>query len=379
MVFGLLPLFVPGNGKLRERFKYTRPAQRLLAAMIIVAVLVTPLLYKVHFLGDKQLADVTTLGELEPLSLAQIKLCVTPESRYGVEEPPVPRLEVEKYEPHTLGLGIFFVDGGEVPLHPDAIPILQRFVREHDYSVMRRAAIANAVGTYHKLWQPAEAIRLQQQWVQEGELFNPMILWTMIQLKWLIQAAPINDETRHLLATLSDETQYFIGDGATVRLAMAWARFGNAKQMNRFLDRAKEVYPDKYRQLELTPAKLATGEITGHIVMPGEETGIRVGLFRVNETPLQAAKRKRRDKSERQSQPFSANWITVTTSTVLSEDGHFHFKNLGSGEYYLALLVPRERLNGAEKIAGHHIPDVITLLSAQHPKRDLGEIRLVPE
>jgi len=70
--------------------------------------------------------------------------------------------------------------------------------------------------------------------------------------------------------------------------------------------------------------------------------------------------------------------VRLTASTILGADGRFTLQDLGSGDYYLALLVPSDKLADKTGIAGVNVPDVIRL-GAASPRRDLGTIRLTPQ
>jgi len=378
ITFGLLPLFKPGAGGLRARMTASRPALWLLGIVVVASLLVTPLLYSIHLLGDRTVAGVTGVDKIEPLSLSEIRLCTAGECLCNSEESSALLLEVREYDEDISGLG-FLMQGGEVPLHPDIVPVLDQFLREHEHSVLRRSAMADVIELHRQLWQPLASHRVMEQLIREKHLESEPIIWTMLRAAWLERAAPINDETRRMLSYLSDETRFFISDHYAIKLANAWARFGDEQQMNRFLEQARQYDPEEYQDLDLQPAKLTSGQIKGQLNMPGDVAGIRVGLFRRPETPLQQAKARQSGKPQQEEKrSISFYWMNAVTSTILSSDGEFQFTNLGSGDYYLALLVPQDKLGGAEKVAGHHIPDAITL-NTQHPKRDLAEIRLVPE
>jgi len=62
----------------------------------------------------------------------------------------------------------------------------------------------------------------------------------------------------------------------------------------------------------------------------------------------------------------------------LQADGRFSLKNLDSGDYYMAALIPEEKLQGKTGISGINVPDLIKL-SILVPRRDLGVIQLTAQ
>jgi len=384
IVFGLLPVFVPGAGSWRKRLATSRPALILVVATLVVAAVAVPLVAQTHLLGSKKLVEVANLSGIRPLSLRHIKLCLDRACRVKGDKSPRPVLMVDKPIEQVSTFG-FIYSGGNIPLHPDTVAALEKFVVEKGkYSVLRKSAIMGTSEIYKMLWQPLDAYRTVERFVAQGHLKHGSILWTQIELAWLANGSPISAEARKRLEALSDDKRYFIGHRAAVRLATAWARFGNMPRAQAFLDRARKAQPGKYDHVKLVRADLANGRISGRLAMPGGTDGIRVGLFRVTKDPTSresSSLRKRAGsklKTEKPRFPFAGSIVRLTDSAVLSGDGRFSFGNLGSGEYYLALLVPADKLNGKDRVVGNNVPDLIRL-NAPNPRRDLGVFRLTPQ
>ena len=374
VIFGLLPAFVPGPESWRQRLSCVRPALVLLTISLAAAVIALPMLSAVHYLGSKRLVAAADLSAIQPLSLRFVKLCKDKECRVKGDQSPNPVLTVGKPITQVPTYGLMVVDGGMVPAHPDTVPALEKFVAEHRRSVLRKAAMTGAVEVYKQLWQRQDAARLWERFVQQGDLHDSTLIWQQVQLAWLVNASPINAETRALLESMSDDRQYVIGGRAAVRLAAAWARFGDMTKANLFLDRAKKANPEKYDEVKLACADLVNGYIGGQIVMPAGTEGVRVGLFRVSPDPT----RKPDAQSGKPASFGSGSLVRLTDSAMLAADGRFAFQGVGSGEYTLALLIPGAKLQEKNAVAGYNVPERI-VLGAAAPRRDLGSIRLTPQ
>jgi len=316
---------------------------------------------------------VVDFSTIEPLSLQTIKLCHNKACRVKGDRSASPVLAVGQPVGQVAAAGMTLTDGGFVPLHPDTVKLLEQFVAEHRYSVLRKSAMIGAMEVYQKLWQRDDEFRLLDRFVARGDLQSGTILSTQRQLAWLVYAAPINADTRALLESLSDDRHYYIGSRAAARLAVAWARFGDMDRADVLLARARRASPGKFDHVQLARADLNHGRISGRIVLPGGAEQVRLGLFRVSPDPT-----RKPEKLPGHPAAFSVtSTVRLTTSVVLGADGRFALDDLGSGDYYLALLVPSGQLAGADQVAGRNVPDLIRL-SAAAPRRDLGTIRLTP-
>ena len=373
-VFGALPAFVSGAGDIRTRLNRVRPALVVLAVIGVATLISLPMLNAIHALGAKRLAQVSNLSAIQAQSLSLVKLCLAKDCRVKGDTSTNPSLRVGKPLSQAAAQGAMMVDGGYVPLHADTVPVLEKFVADHRYSILRKAAMSGAAEVYTRLWQRRDAERVWQQFLQQGYLDNTTILWSQLQLAWLVNAAPVNAETRALLETMSDEKQYWIGNRAAIKLAAAWARFGDINKANELLARAKTAQPGKYDYVQLAQADLADGKISGTIAMSSGAGDIRVGLFRVSPDPA-----RKPEPGFRASSLMDRNAaVRLTDSAVLNAEGRFSFENLSSGEYHLALLVPEAKLGGKQAVAGLNVPDLIKL-NKTNSRRDLGVIRLSPQ
>jgi len=374
-VFGLLPAFVPGTGSLRTRMANVRPALLLSAAVAVAALVSLPILNSVNYLGSKTLKQAADFSGIQPQSLQLVKLCQDRGCRVKGDKSVNPVLAVGKPHDSVMAYGMMMIGGGPVPLHADTVKKLEQFVHEHRFSVLRKAAMLGASDVYLQLWQRADAAQLWNQFVSQGELKDATLFWTQMQLVWLMNASPINLDTRALLESMSDDKQYRIGAYAALRLAATWARFGDMDKANAFLAQARQANPGKFDYVKLAPADLANGQVRGKLVLPAGTTGVRVGLFRVNPDPTRKS-----DSTWDSGSSLVGNnpAIRLTGSAVLSADGSFVFDGLGSGDYYLGLLVPQDKLGGRHAVVGRHVPDRITLNKASS-RRDLGVIKLTPQ
>ncbi len=383
VVLGLLPAFVPGAGSWRERMAATRPALILAAGALVVGALSLPVLSRIDYLGNKTLVDVAELSGIRPLSFRLVKFCADKNCRDSKDHSANPALKTGESIVRVAGFGMLR-DGGHVPLHPDTVVALEKFVAgKGANSMLRKSAMMAATEVYKTLWQPRDSFQLTERFTQQGSMKHGSLINTQIQLAWLMRAAPINAETRAMLEELSDDKRYFIGARATARLAAAWARFGDMKRAEGLLASARKTSPGKYDHIKLVPGGQINGQLSGRIVVAGSTSdGIRAGLFRQTEDPTKKVSPDdlRKQKLSKGSVPgFAYPGISLLTeSTVLKADGRFAFRNLGAGDYYLAILLPDEKLKDKARLTGTNVPDLIKL-SAAAPRRDVGVIRLTAQ
>lgn len=383
IAFGLLPAFIPGSGSGRARLSATRPALILVAGALVVGAIAVPALYSIDFLGQKRLAGVADLSGVRPFSFHRVKFCADSNCRVRKDRSANPALETGKPITQVTAFGSL-MGGGYVPLHPDSVAALERFVAgKGKHSVLRKSAMVGAAEVYQALWLPRESFQAIDRFTRQGSMKHGSLLHTQIKLAWLMRAAPINAETRAMLEELSDDKRYFIGGRGAARLAAAWARFGDMKRAEGFLASARKASPGKYDHIKLVPGSLRNGQLSGQIAMPGVASdGIRVGLFRLTDDPTKpvAATATKKKPSPKGSTPaFNSTGISLLTeSMVLKADGRFAFQNLGAGDYYLAVLIPDDKLKGKAALTGVNVPDLIKL-SAAAPRRDVGVIRLTAQ
>ena len=381
IAFGLLPAFIPGKGGWRARITATRPALILAAAVLVAGVVALPVLRSIDFLGKPKLADVAELSGIQPLSFRLVKFCGDKNCRVTKDISVNPALTVGSPVTQVSTFGSFY-GGGDVPLHPETVATLERFVAEDGkHSVLSKSAMMGAAEVYRTLWQPHEYFELIDRFTQQGSMKHGSLLQTQMKLAWLMRSAPINAETRAMLEQLSDDKLYFIGSRAAARLAAAWARFGDMKRADVFLALARDAKPDRYEHIKLSAGNLSNGRLAGQIAMPGATAaGIRVGLFRLTDDPTKPVSSVKKEKSPRDLKPaFTNTGMTVlAASAVLAADGRFAFRDLGEGDYYLAVLIPDETLKIKDRIAGDNTPDLIRL-NAAAAHRDVGVIRLTTQ
>lgn len=380
IVLGLLPAFVPGMGSWRERMVATRPALILAAGALVVAAVSLPVLSRIDYLGNKKLVDVAELSGIRPLSFRLVKFCADKNCRDSKDRSANPALKTGEPIVRVIGFGMLR-DGGHVPLHPDTVAALEKFVAgKGANSMLRKSAMMAATEVHKALWQPRGSFQLTERFTQQGSMKHGSLINTQIQLAWLLRAAPINAETRAMLEQLSDDKRYFIGNRASARLAAAWARFGDMKRAEGFLAQARKASPGKYEYIKLIPGGPINGQLSGQIAVTGSSNdGIRVGLFRLTDDPTRKVSPAdiRKQKQSKGSVPgFLHPGVTLLTeSMVLKADGRFAFRNLGAGDYYLAILLPDEKLKGKAALTGVNVPDIIRL-NAVAARRDVGVIRL---
>ena len=369
LAFGLLPLFVPGQGHWRTRAQAARPGL-LLAAVVVVAGLITlPLLISTNYLGRTTLVEAAGLQSIRPLAFHTLRLCAAScASSDGKSNPGILQAGPRIDQVHGLGA----LDSGvSVPLHPDVVPALDEFATGPGrHSVLRKSAQLSALEIHDALWEPQQTDRLHAQLVQRGEI-DGFLIYQQVRLARLMQAAPINAESRAMLEQLSDPRQFHVSGKAAVKLAAAWARFGDTKRARNILSEAQRQAPGRFDNIQLPVTTLRNGSVSGRLALAGQSVeGVRVGLFRMtNDDPT-------RPNEQSAATRFTSTPVSrLSSSVVLKSDGRFVFSDLSNGDYFLALLIPADLLNDRQAIRANPIPDRIEV-STRRPQRELGLIQL---
>lgn len=379
LALGLVTLFLVGEDTLRVRLQRVKPGLYLLVMVIGATLLAIPVLHYTHFLGNQTLAAAAKINITKPLVLHQVVFCPEAPCRVAGDTAENPALAIGKPINKVSTYGIYEAMS-DLPLDPSIVPQLETFINTRGkHSVLRKAAIYAAQDIYTALWQPHEISELFSRLLQRGDIKDAGLLQTQIQLAWLMHAAPVTAENRAILENYSDSNKYYIGAKAAARLASAWARFGDMTRANAMLVKARQLAPDKYTQLTLTPGILTNGSVEGQLELTGKSvTGVRLGLFRSSPSDLPNSAITNSAGKPNSMTPvsqYSTSRVKLTESVMLPADGHFHFEHLGEGDYFIALLIPDTLITNKSVLHGEHVPGKITLQPA-HSKIELGTIQL---
>lgn len=158
----------------------------------------------------------------------------------------------------------------------------------------------------------------------------------------LLRAGPLTDarlaKLRQLDAAAKDRRSGFEGVTASQYIfegfSAAYARFGLEDDARRWLYRIDNLWPVNDKKIEVTPVEdMRDGRITGRLLQDGRGVSdVRVGLF-----------------FAWRSTATNSTHYFLSGSQFPEADGSFDFESLGPGRYHLALMGPRERLEGGAR------------------------------
>lgn len=152
-----------------------------------------------------------------------------------------------------------------------------------------------------------------------------------------LSIAPPSPEALGALGALADETAHRIGPMGASRIALAYARLGDAAQASVWARRGAEG-----------PRGVPAGLLDlsgGGGLKPGRISGSLKGL-----KPLRIALYRRTAPEA----PYLLDAAGLVASTESDANGRFSFRGLPAGRYYLALAFPAgERPRGEIRVSGH--------------------------
>ena len=358
LLYGLLPLFTPGAGKLSQRISAAVYGWYVAGGLLLVCLASLPYLFYVDLLGNNSLVQAAGLQHVQALAFRSLKFCDDPACKES--DKPVTGIVIGKTVDTAIP-SIGYTQNISIPINPVAIPLLEQFVAgPGQHSVLRKAAVMGGLEIYRVLEQPRMANALEKKYLMEGILNHTDTLHNARQLGLLSGSLPVDSDMRAQLNHLSDDKLFYAGARASALLATAWARFGDMERANHFLDRARKLNPEKYTKLTLQPSTLLNGSVNGKVELKGHDvTGLRVTLWR---------------KSKDIDRDYSS--LRISDSFDLQADGSFKFNNLTDGEYFVGLQLPLSVVSEKDILTGKNIPNRIVLDKA-HPKHDVGLIQLV--
>lgn len=243
-------------------------------------------------------------------------------------------------------------DCGTIPVSLTNIGLLRQYLNEQPQSIFRYGAEDAIVASWFQLWDSDQATKSQYQ--TQNDMLQRMVFLNRLS------ALPITPENQRLLDEYRDESRWWVGHKAALRLASAAIHFNDFDQARHWLTMARtRGASDETLTTIAIPAqpRLVHGEIHGRIQT---DRPVIIALLRGSDT----------EQGVELDTTFLSlnlvdNWEVATSST-------FSFKNLGEGRYFLALKYGGERAD-----ISMSKPRYIIEVTPNQKNIDLGTINLI--
>lgn len=235
---------------------------------------------------------------------------------------------------------------------PENIRLLEEYQENRPRSIHHSAINDVLVKMEFNLWNSELATRRQQQ-TQNNVLQRQIFLNR-------ISCLPITVENLTFLMDYGDESKWWVGNKAALRLASGAIHFNALEQAEIWLEMAKIGGASETALAALTiPAQpqLTDGKITGTIQT---DRAVVVGLFRAGDID--------------QTIQLDTNFLTLNMvdSRHLAGNSEFTFTNIGNGRYFLAVKYEGEVAEISMAEQG------VLILDTEQPQVDIGVVTIKP-
>lgn len=371
IIFGMVPIFNSEKQQLVKQINQVRPAMFALSLALLLSLIYTPIALSRHHYKYDNLVEAAGLNDVEPLRYELVQFCgdiVCDTRDYKMSNKSA---QISHWTNYVTGFSILKSDE-KIPLNPHSIELLNEYIlNDGKNSIYRKLAINSLPEISQKLWQPYAAVHAFDELTNQGVLpKGPTLIWPIVHLRWLEQAAPITERNRQDLLDLSNTKKYHISGKWALALARAWYRFGDRDKAQQFIALAKNTAKEHDSEIEKgitlpEATAFSRASITGQVIIDkATPAGVRVGLFVMD--------MKQTGKKPRISYP--GHVVRTVDSVLLDAGGKFSFTQLSDGTYYIALLVP-DKLMSEDSQVKSNVPSLISLDSV-HPQQDLGTITI---
>lgn len=226
-------------------------------------------------------------------------------------------------------------------------------------SVYYYAAIDGLIRGYHRLLDVKKGIEYQAKGSEHFMLHRMLLLSRLRNL-------PVTKENINHLRTFTDENKWHIGSKSALQISEAFMRFGMEKEAVLWAQKAKEKGADISKITFLKQTPLMDGVIKGRIWINGKTpANTKVALFAYGGYLKKITE------------------FTLTNRLIdavsLDKFGRFNFKNLGSGDYALAVLTDSKLIPyniTPEQLRAENLPGMIKL-GFDEPIRNLKDINII--
>ncbi len=268
------------------------------------------------------------------------------------------RPAVQEWRMEAAGSGLL-VYNNTYALTPENIRKIEDYIaRRKDGSLFLFAGQDAVMKGYFKLWDTEKGT---------GQMFrnaDSQILARMILLRRL-STIPATAENEKYLRAFADERKWYIGKTPSLRISEAFMHFGKPDEAKAWAMKAKAKGADLTKAAFLNEPAVTGASVTGVVKLNGAPlAGTKVALFTYRPKMTQIDQ-----------QYFSSFPVDAKTT---DDAGRFEFKDVGKGEYVLAVMAEKEQVPlkaPPEIFSVENAPGVIRI-AADSPKRSLGDIAM---
>lgn len=234
----------------------------------------------------------------------------------------------------------FMRGAGPIPVSKNNVVLIEQFILgKGRRSLFRKSAIVAIPTIYGSLWMQDDLIHAYDNLLARDVFIWPSILWGQIRLAWLAHSAPITNNNRKLLRSMSDPKIFNIQHKSALMLARAWYRFGDRKKAEHWWQHGMKSILQKnnasVQELDFHRLPvISNGSISGRFRLRGRKNirAVRVALFAVRSNKYLY-------------QPNQGLYgFRLVQGKNLTRNGAFRFSNLGLGHYQLGFMLDGEIL-----------------------------------
>lgn len=221
--------------------------------------------------------------------------------------------------PWDMGVQTYSMTGSSTLLASEEnIELLNNYLNSHPQSIHRYNAEDTLVKSRFNLWDNERATTAQQQ--TQTNLIQRLIFLNRLS------CLPITDSNRNFLVDYEDDSKWWVGSKAALRLASASIHFNEFEKARKWLKVAQEQgASDEALARIVVPehANLDRGKIIGSISI---NQPVTIGLFRAND-----------DNDVTVTLDTTYLSLNLVDSIAVNSSTAFSFTNIGTGKYFLAL------------------------------------------
>ncbi len=347
IIAGIIVALAPVYRTCQQRFKWLILPVALSTVLAVVIFAVYTNAAKKYDLGKKDLAQAAGVPDkaMESLTLVLLK-----QDTATVQEWPL----------QARGSG--FVSMSTVAATGESLKRIEDYLAEHkEGSVFTYAAQDALIRGHHVMWNLEKGVEYQFRYADQA-LLPRMVL--LSRLRYL----PVTPKNLGYLKALSDESKWYVGKDACLRIAEAFMHFGMTKEAQDWVNKGKERGADMSKAGFLKDEVLTQGRIKGRVIVNGmANVSTKVALMRQDY---------KIDKIE-----DGALIHKLVDVQDIDKDGSFTFRNIGKGDYLLIIvadknIIPYDIASNKLKVKNLSGPVKIDI---NRPTMDLGTVNIVTQ
>lgn len=266
---------------------------------------------------------------------------------------------VQEWRMEAAG-GSLLVYNNTYALTPANIKKIEDYVAGHKGGSLYLYAGQDAVMKgYFKLWDVEKGT---EQMFRNSDF---QLLARMFLLRRL-SSIPATAENEKYLRSFADEKKWYIGKTPALRISEAFMHFGKTDEAKTWATKAKIRGADLTKAAFLNEPVVTGTSVTGILKLNGAPlTGTKVALFTYRPKMTQI-------------DPQYYGGFPVDAKTT-DEAGRFEFKDMGKGEYVLAVMTEKEQVPlkapPGVVFSVENAPGIIKI-AADSPTRSLGDVAI---